>query len=63
MARDGRRLLDIICELADAFLSEDFEDVLARQTKADGKVETVEGKKGQKPRRQLVGNVGDIVVH
>lgn len=62
-ARDGRRFLDVICDLTDAFLSEGFEAMLARQSKADGKVQTVEGKKGHKPERKLVGDVGNIVVH
>jgi platelet-activating factor acetylhydrolase len=62
MAKDGRRFLDIICDLANAFLGEGFAEVLGRQHQVDGQVEFVEGKKGQKEER-LVGSVGDIVVH
>lgn len=61
-ARDGRRFLDVICELADAFLGAGFEEALGRQSRVEFEVETVEGKKGQ-TQRQLVGGVGDIVVH
>lgn len=60
-ARDGRRLLDVICELADAFLGGGFDAALARQSAADGRVERVQGKKGEE--RRLVGGVGDVVVH
>ena len=62
MARDGRRVLDVVGALAEAFLGDAFEEGLERQTRVDGKVEEAEGKKGGWARR-LVGDVGDVVVH
>ncbi|KIP04546.1 hypothetical protein PHLGIDRAFT_129421 [Phlebiopsis gigantea 11061_1 CR5-6] len=62
MARDGRRFLDVIGELSEAFLGSGFEEVLERQNRVDGKVEVVEGKRGESTRR-LDGDVGDVVLH
>ena len=61
-ARDARRFLDVICELADAFLGGGFEEALGRQSRVEFEVESVEEKKGHAKRR-IVGGVGDIVVH
>jgi len=63
-AKEGRRFLDIVCELTEAFLGGDgFEEVLDSQSQVEWKVETVQASKKRGEERRLVGEVGDIVVH
>ncbi|EKM59854.1 uncharacterized protein PHACADRAFT_192245 [Phanerochaete carnosa HHB-10118-sp] len=63
-AKDGRRFLDIVCELTEAFLKgDDLEDALDRQSQVEWKVETVQGSKKRGEERRLVGEVGDVVVN
>lgn len=62
-AREGRRFLDVICELTEAFLAGvGFEDVLRRQNQVECKLESVQDSKKQDEKR-LVGQVGDVIVH
>ena len=63
MHREGRKFLDVICDMTDAFLNQGFEDVLHKQQQVDGKVEVVDGGKKGHTEERFVGNVGDIIVH
>ncbi|KAI0346777.1 hypothetical protein BDW22DRAFT_1351049 [Trametopsis cervina] len=77
LAREGKKYLDVTCELAVAFLqgrqsggggdpNAALEEVLARQTKVAGEVEPINVHKPDSEtewKKRIVGEVGDIVVH
>lgn len=66
MARDGRKFLDITCELAVAFLDGGFDEALERQNKTSGDVEDIKKHKADSKtewKKRFVGQVGDIIVH
>ncbi|KAI0959683.1 hypothetical protein AcW1_004440 [Taiwanofungus camphoratus] len=68
-ARDGRRLLRTIGELAHAFLGDRMDEAMKSVQKREMQVEWVRRGKtassapGGKGRRRLVGAVGDVIVH
>lgn len=63
MARDGRRFLDVTCELADAFIGGGFSDALGRQHQVEEKAESVKKRGEMDWGKKFVGDVGDIILH
>jgi platelet-activating factor acetylhydrolase len=65
LSRSGaRKLMDIISKLSIAFLDGDLEEVLGSIPKRKMETEIVGKKKNKygRPKRKLVGSIGEIIV-
>ncbi len=63
MARDGRKFLDTMSNLAIGWVEDRFDESLQQQRKASGATEWVGAKGDKKGKRRFVADVGDIIVH
>ncbi|PSR74969.1 hypothetical protein PHLCEN_2v9383 [Hermanssonia centrifuga] len=63
MARDGRKFLDTMSNLAIGWVEDRFDESLQQQKKASGATEWVNAKGDKKGKRRFVADVGDIIVH
>ena len=62
-AREGKKLLQIIFDLSDAFLGDRLEDAIEYHELREGKTEDVKPKSAMDWSRRFIGELGDLIKH
>ena len=59
----SKKLMDIICHLSIDFLDGDVNTALQNISTRNMEVEIIGKRKDGRPRRRLIGKIGDVIYH